>query len=193
MSHVGQGLVYLRRISESGQGGWKTQGGGKYTVNSAKKPSPKTCLDPPPTIRFPPPLFWRLPVISLKRKRHRPDQPQFLRPPKSGFGEHTPQYVFPPPKCMRYVLPPPSAAAQVFQELSVAIRGDKQASGTTIAQNSNNLPTFCHFCLLLVIHFSFLERESSAIFCLYPLAPSYCEVGVLLSLQKHSKKQSDTK
>ena len=68
--------------SESGRGGWKTQGGGKHTVNSAKNPSPKTFLDPPPTIRFPPPPFWRLSVISLKRKRHRPDQPQFLRPPK---------------------------------------------------------------------------------------------------------------
>ena len=39
-------------LSESGQGGWKTQGGGKHTVNSAKNPS---------HLRYvfsPPPLFW---------------------------------------------------------------------------------------------------------------------------------------
>ena len=46
--------------SESGRGGWKTQGGGKHTVNSAKNPSPKTLLDPPPTIRFPPPFLATL-------------------------------------------------------------------------------------------------------------------------------------
>ena len=96
----------LRTHSESGRGGWKTQGGGKHTVNSAKNPSPKTFLDAPPTIRFPP-LFWRLSVISLKRKRHRTRPTPISEFSKSGFGEHTLQYVFPPPKFTRYVLPPP--------------------------------------------------------------------------------------
>ena len=84
----------LRTGSESGQGGWKTQGGGKHTVNWVKNPSPKTFLDPQPTIRFPPLFFAAL----------RPDQPQFLRPHSA--------VRFRPPKFTRYVLPPPSAAAQ---------------------------------------------------------------------------------
>ena len=83
-------------MAERGRGGWKTQGGGKHTANSAKNPSPKTFLDPPPTIRFPPPPFWRLSVISLKRKRHRPDQPQFLRPPKVGLESTLCSTVSPP-------------------------------------------------------------------------------------------------
>ena len=85
-------------------GGWKTY------RKFGEKPSPKTCLDPPPTMRFPPP-FWRLSVISLKRKRHRPDQLRFLRLQK-WFGEHTLQYVSPPPNSRDTFCPPPSAAAQ---------------------------------------------------------------------------------
>ena len=81
-------------LSESGQGGWKT------------RPSPKTFLDHPPTIRFPPP-FWRLSVISLKRKRHRPDQSQFLRPPKVVLDSTLCSTFPPPPNSRRYVLPPP--------------------------------------------------------------------------------------
>ena len=46
--------------SESGRGGWKTQVGGKHTVSSAKNPFPKMILDPPPTIRFPPPFLATL-------------------------------------------------------------------------------------------------------------------------------------
>ena len=98
------------------KGGWKTQGGGKHTVNSAKNPSPKTFLDPPPTIRFPPPpLFWRLSVISPKRKRHRPDQPQFLRPPnfKWFWRAHSAVPSPPlPPQIHAIRFAPPSAAAQ---------------------------------------------------------------------------------
>ena len=50
-----------------------------------------------------PPLSWRLSVISLKRKRHRPDQPQFLRPPKVGL-ESTLCSTFPPPPNSRDTL-----------------------------------------------------------------------------------------
>ena len=60
-------------------------------------------------------------VISLKRKRHRPDQPQFLRPPKSGFGEHTLQYVLPPPQIHAISFAPPSAAAQTGTNLGVFV------------------------------------------------------------------------
>ena len=82
-------------------GGWKTY------RKFGEKPSPKTFLDPPPTIRFPPPLFWRLSVISLKRKRHRPDQPQFLRPPKVVL-ESTLCSTFSPPQihAIRFAPPP---------------------------------------------------------------------------------------
>ena len=106
------------KFSESGKGGWKTQGGGKHTVNSAKNPSPKTFLDPPPTIRFPPP-FLRLSVISLKRKRHRPDQAQFLRPPKVVL-ESTLCSTFPPPPPIHAIrFAPPSAAAQNLLRCSI--------------------------------------------------------------------------
>ena len=64
--------------SESGQGGVETSGGGgKHTA----KPLSKNVFGPPPPTIHPPP-FWRLSAISLKGQRHRPDQLQFLRPPK---------------------------------------------------------------------------------------------------------------
>ena len=83
--------------SESGQGGWKTQRGGKHTVNSAKNPSPKTFLDPHLRYVSPPPFFWRLSVISLKKKEAPTRPTPTSEASKSGFGEHTLQYVFPPP------------------------------------------------------------------------------------------------
>ena len=52
--------------------------------------------------------------MSLKRKRRRPDQPH-SEAFKSGFGEHTLQYVPPPPQIhVMCFAPPPSAAAQYF-------------------------------------------------------------------------------
>ena len=58
-----------------------------------------------PHLRYvsPPPLSWRLCVISLKRKRHRPDQPQFLRPPKVVL-ESTLCSTFPPPPPQIHVI-----------------------------------------------------------------------------------------
>ena len=99
--------------SESGRGGWKTQGGGKTYRKFGEKPLPKSVFGPP-HLRyvFPPPLCWRLSVISLKRKRHRPDQPQFLRPPKVVL-ESTLCSTFPPPPNSRDTFCPPSAAAQL--------------------------------------------------------------------------------
>ena len=85
-----------RDKSESGRGGWKTQGGGKTYRKFGEKPLPKNVFGPPTYDTFSPPLCWRLSVISLKRKRHRPDQPQFLRPPKVVL-ESTLCSTFPPP------------------------------------------------------------------------------------------------
>ena len=84
-------------------GGWKTY------RKFGEKPLPKNVFGPPAYDTFwPPPFLARLSVISLKRKGHRPDQSQFQSVlSKTGFGEHTLQYVFPPPKFTRYVLPPP--------------------------------------------------------------------------------------
>ena len=81
-------------------GGWKT-----YRKFGEKPLPQKRFWTPPPTIRFPPP-FWRLSVISLKRKRHRPDQPQFLRPPKVVLEGTESSTFSPPPKFTRYVCPP---------------------------------------------------------------------------------------
>ena len=86
-------------------GGWKTY------RKFGEKPLPKNVFGPPTYDTFSPPLFWRLSVSSLKRKRHRPDQRSptpISEASRSGFGEHALQYVFPPPpKFTRYVLPPP--------------------------------------------------------------------------------------
>ena len=82
--------------SESGKGGWK------FGV----KPLPKNVFGPPTYDTFPP-FFWRLSVISLKRKRHRPDQPQFLRPPEVVL-ESTLCSTFPTPQIhvIRFAPPP---------------------------------------------------------------------------------------
>ena len=54
---TGAEIPRARVCQRAAEGGGKLRGGGKHTVNSAKNPSPKTFLDPPPTIRFPPPPF----------------------------------------------------------------------------------------------------------------------------------------
>ena len=98
--------------SESGRGGWKTQGGRKTYRKFGEKPFPKKRFWIP-HLRYVSPPFWQLSVISLERKRHRPDQPQFLRPPKVVLESTLCSTFPPPPKFTRYVLPPPSAAAQL--------------------------------------------------------------------------------
>ena len=99
--------------SESGRGGWKTQGG-----KIGEKPLPKNVFGPPTYDTFSPPLFWRLSVISLKRKRHRPDQPQFLRPPKVVL-ESTLCSTFSPPQIHAIRFAPPSATAQKRRKILV--------------------------------------------------------------------------
>ena len=88
--------------SESGSGGWTT-----YHGFWRKTPPQKRFWTP--HLRYVSPPLWRLSVISLKRKRHRPDHPQFLTPPKVVL-ESTLCSTFPPPpppKFAWYVLPPP--------------------------------------------------------------------------------------
>ena len=67
---------------------------------------PKNVFGPPTYDTFPPPLFWRLSVISLKRKRHRPAQPQLLKPPKVVL-ESTFCSTFPPQIHVICFAPPP--------------------------------------------------------------------------------------
>ena len=71
------GVFFAHLSQRAAEGGGKLRGGETYR----KTPPQKRPWTPPPAIRFPP-LFWRLSVISLKIKRRRPDQPQFLRPPR---------------------------------------------------------------------------------------------------------------
>ena len=56
--------------TESGKGGWKTQGGGKTYRKFGLKPLPKNVFGPPAYDTFPPPppFFGRLSVISFKKK-----------------------------------------------------------------------------------------------------------------------------
>ena len=98
-------------------GGKLGGGGGEHTV----KPLPKTSLDPPICDTFPPPPFWRLSVISLKGKRHRLDQPQFLRPSKVVL-ESTLRSTFPPPPqihVIRSAPPPPSRCPKLCLFLGI--------------------------------------------------------------------------
>ena len=77
-------LPTMGKLSESGRGGWKTQGGGKHTVNSAKNPSPKAFLDPPPTIRFPPPFVGDSLSFPLKERGTDQTNPNFCAPPSAA-------------------------------------------------------------------------------------------------------------
>ena len=97
-------MVTLRNFI---RGGWKTQGGGKHTVNSAKNPSPKTFLDPPPTIRFPPPFFGDSLSFPLKERGTDQTNPNFWGLQKWFWRAHSAVRFPPPPKFTRYVLPPP--------------------------------------------------------------------------------------
>ena len=77
-------------------------GGGKHTVNSAKNPSPKTFLDPPPTIRFPPPPYFGDSLsFPLEERGTDQTQPQFLRPPKVVLESTLCSTPPPPPKFTR--------------------------------------------------------------------------------------------
>ena len=120
--------------SESGRGGVEnSRGGEKHTVNSAKKPLPKSAFGPPTYDTFsPPPFFWRLSVISLKRTRDRPDQPQFLRPPKVVLERTLCSTFSPPPKFTRYVLPPPQPLPNKSRDLTaIAICDSNRESQIT--------------------------------------------------------------
>ena len=97
------------RERPKGGGKLMQRGGGTYR----KTPPQKRPWTPPPAIRSPPPLFGDSLSISLTGKRRRPDQPQFLRPPKSGFGEHAPQYVF-HPQIHMIRFPPPLSRCPTF-------------------------------------------------------------------------------
>ena len=82
-------------------GGWKT-----YRKFGEKNPPQKRFWTPHLRYVSPPPLFWRLSVISLKRERHRPDQPHFLRLPKVVL-ESTLCSTFSPPPNSRDTFCPP--------------------------------------------------------------------------------------
>ena len=89
-------------VQRAAKGGGKLRGRGTY-----RKPFPQKRLwTPPPTI-FPPPPFGQLSVISLKGKRHQPDQPQFLRPPKVVLESTLCSTFPPPPPTSRDTFPPP--------------------------------------------------------------------------------------
>ena len=95
-------------FSEKNKGGWKTQGSGKHTI---KPPSQKRFWNPPPMIRFPPPVCFR-PVVFLRGNRQTRQIP-FSEASKTGFGGRTLWYVFPPEnRTIRSA--PPLAAFQLF-------------------------------------------------------------------------------
>ena len=92
------------------QRGVENSGGGEH-----KNPSPKTSLNPPTYDCFPPPLFWRLSVISLKERGTRQTNPNFwLRRPPKAVLESTlcstfplPPSGAPPPNSRDTFCPPP--------------------------------------------------------------------------------------
>ena len=87
-------------------GGWKTY------RKFGEKPLPRNVFGPPTYDTFSPPFLATLCHFPLKKEA--PTRPTPIsEASKSGFGEHTLQYVSPPPKFTQYVLSPPSAAAQL--------------------------------------------------------------------------------
>ena len=80
-------------------------------MENGEKTLPKNVFGPPTYDTFPPPFFGDSLSFPLKERGTDQTNPD-SEASKSGFGEHTLQYVSPPPKFTRYVLPPPSAAAQ---------------------------------------------------------------------------------
>ena len=96
--------MQVERCEPLSSGGWKTY------RKFGGKPLPKNVFGPPTYDTFCPPLFWRLSVISLKRERHRPDQPQFLRPLKVVLESTLCSTFSPPPPrihAIRFAPPPP--------------------------------------------------------------------------------------
>ena len=74
------------------------------------KPSPKTVLDPPPMVRFPPHLFT--PCHFFGGSGHRPDKSHFLWPPKVALEGALYSTFSSSQKIVRCVLPPPLAISQ---------------------------------------------------------------------------------
>ena len=72
------------------------------------KPLPKKFFGTPHLRYVFHPLLWRLSVVSLKKKRHRPDASPILRPPKAVLESTLRSTLCPPPPNWRdTVLPPP--------------------------------------------------------------------------------------
>ena len=106
---MARGREFCQRAAKGGGKlrGWKTYR--KFGV----KHLPKNVFGLPTYDTFSPPFFWRPSVISLKRKRHRPDQPHCLRPQKVVW--RAPSAVrFPPPNSRDTFCPPLSRCPILF-------------------------------------------------------------------------------
>ena len=101
----------LTDFQRAAEGGGKLRGGKTYR-KFGEKPLPENVFGPPHLRYVFPPLFWRLSVISLKRKRHRPDQPQFPRPPKVVLESTLCSTFPPPPPNSRDTFSPPLSRCQ---------------------------------------------------------------------------------
>ena len=86
-------------FSEDPMGGWKKEGGGKP---HEWHPSQKGVLDPPRTVRFPPPLTCQCSDFPAQKSTTEQTRSSFGGVQKFS-GERVLWYVFPPP----YVLHPP--------------------------------------------------------------------------------------
>ena len=134
--------------SESGRG-VENSGGWKAYRKFGEKPLPKNVFGPPTYDTFsPPPLFWQLSVISLKRKRH--DQPQFLRPPEVVL-ESTLCSTFPPPQIHAIRFPPPLSCCPSSHQLSGVTslrarqKGDSKREKPDLERKFSQI--FCRFSL----------------------------------------------
>ena len=119
------GILFLRSdlIQRAAKGGGKLGGGG----GTYRKTPPQKRLWTPPHLRYvSPPFFGDSLSFPFKGTRHRPDQPQFLRPTKLVL-ESTLCSTLPPPNSRdAFCPPPPQPLPNLFSLLlgSAKIRSD---------------------------------------------------------------------
>ena len=91
--------IFIRLIQREAKGGGKLGGGWKTYRKFGVKPLPKNVFGPPAydTSSPPPPPFLAT-LCHFPQKKEAPTRPTPIsEASKSGFGEHTLQYVSPPP------------------------------------------------------------------------------------------------
>ena len=110
-------------FSESGRGGWKTQGGGKTYRKFGEKPLPKNVFGPPTYDTFsPPPFFGDSLSFPLKERGTDQTNPNFWGLQKWFWRAHS-AVRFPPPQIHAIRFAPPLSRCPIFSQKQHFIAG----------------------------------------------------------------------